>query len=112
MQRRTPRLSMHTTSYPEYSRRISARREGLSSRRSQVVARLLLVLAIFVASASALEAATVTATWDPNPEPDIQNYVLSWGTVTGQYPNSVNVGNVTTWQLTLSPGQYFFIVQA
>lgn len=34
---------------------------------------------------------TVMLSWDDNPEPDILNYVLSWGLVPGNYPNSINV---------------------
>src|SRR5438445_7534381 len=79
------------------------------SRRFPVT---LLVLAALLGSASALHAAT--ATWNPNPETDIAGYILSYGTQPGVYPTSVNVGNVTTWQVTtLTPGQtYYFVVQA
>jgi hypothetical protein len=73
---------------------------------------VLFVLALILGSASALHAAT--ATWNPNPEPDIAGYILSYGTQPGVHPTSINVGNVTTWQLTtLTPGQtYYFVVQA
>jgi len=101
---------MHTTSYSNSACRSAF--EGKPISRLQAVVRALLVVAILAASASAAQAVTVTASWDPNPEPDIASYVLSWGTQTGQYPNSQNVGNVTTWQLNLAPGRYFFIVQA
>ncbi len=42
------------------------------------------------------EASSVTLAWDPNPEPDIAGYILHYGTSSGSYSNSVNVGNVTT----------------
>src|SRR5258706_4559714 len=79
----------------------------------KLLSRTLVSLAIFLASASTTYAATVTATWDTNPETDINGYLLSWGTAVGQHPNTVDVGNVTTWQLTLAPGfRYYFVVQA
>src|SRR5437870_8240771 len=74
---------------------------------------LLLVIALLLGTASTLHAATATASWDPNPEPDIAGYKLSYGTAPGTYTTTIDVGNVTTWPLTLSDGQrYYFIVQA
>src|ERR1700692_972310 len=79
------------------------------SRRFRV---LFLVLAVLLGSASVLHAAT--ATWNANTESDIAGYILSYGTQSGVHPTSVNVGNVTMWQLTtLTPGQtYYFVLQA
>src|SRR5262245_17471764 len=68
----------------------------------------LVLLLIF--TASSLEAAT--ATWDPNSEPDLAGYILSWGTQPGQYTTIVDVGKVTSYQVSLSPGRYYFVVQA
>ena len=84
----------------------------LQISRSRRFCSVLFVLALVLGSASALHAAT--ATWNPNPEPDIAGYILSYGTQPGVHPTSINVGNVTTWQLTtLTPGQtYYFVVQA
>src|ERR1700674_1375688 len=72
---------------------------------------LFLVLAV-LGSTAVVHAAT--ATWNVNPESDIKGYILSYGTQTGVHPTSVDVGNVTTWQVTtLTPGQiYYFVVQA
>ena len=69
-----------------------------------------LVVAGLLVSFSA-QAATVQ--WFPNPEPDIAGYKLSYGTQSGVYTTSIDVGKATTWQLTLAPGQrYFIVVQA
>jgi hypothetical protein len=54
-----------------------------------------------------------TASWNPNTEPDLAGYKLSYGTQSGVYTSVIDVGNVTTWSVTLTPGQrYFFAVQA
>jgi PA14 domain/K319L-like, PKD domain len=44
-----------------------------------------------------IEAGTVTLAWDPNTEPDIAGYLLSYGTASGQYTTTLDVGNVTTY---------------
>jgi hypothetical protein len=75
--------------------------------------RAIVLLVLFLGSASALHADTVTATWDPNSESDIAGYLLGYGTASGQENIAVPVGNVTTWQLSLAPGQrYYFVIQA
>src|SRR6202790_1955998 len=81
-------------------------------RHSRRFRALFIALAILLGSTSVLHAAT--ATWNPNPETDIAGYILSYGTQSGVHPTSVDVGKVTTWQLTtLTPGQiYYFVVQA
>jgi hypothetical protein len=44
----------------------------------------------------------------------VTGYILSYGTQPGVHPTSIDVGDVTTWQIdTLTPGQtYYFVVQA
>src|SRR5437016_197096 len=73
---------------------------------------LLLALAFLLGSTSVVHAAT--ATWNANPETNIAGYILSYGTQTGVYSTSIDVGNVTTWPVaTLTPGQtYYFVVKA
>ena len=84
----------------------------LRARRSPRFRMLVLVLAVLLGSTSVVHAAT--ATWNANPEFDIAGYILSYGTQPGVHPTSVDVGNVTTWQVTtLTLGQtYYFVVQA
>jgi hypothetical protein len=55
----------------------------------------------------------VTASWNANPEPDIAGYKLSYGTTSGTYTTTVDVGNVTSYSLPLVSGTtYYFVVQA
>ena len=64
-------------------------------------------------SAPELSADTVTTAWDRNSESNIAGYILSYGTQSGTYAVSIDVGNVTTRQVVLNPGQrYYFVVQA
>ena len=81
-------------------------------RSIRVAGRLTLLLILHWGIASA-EAATVTVSWDA-PEPNIAGYKLSYGTQSHSYTTTVDVGNVTTSQITtLLPGtRYYFAVQA
>ena len=78
--------------------------------------RKLCALATFIVvmlGAAEMQAATLTLSWDRNPEPDIAGYVISYGTSSGSYTTSVDVGNVTTWTTSLPSGfRYFFAAQA
>jgi len=72
-----------------------------------------LIFATCVVSGS-LEAATVTLQWDPNPEPDVAGYVVSYGTASGQYSATVDVGNQLQLQFAEpNPAAvYYFAVRA
>jgi Fibronectin type III domain len=88
---------------------------------AEVMARLHLGLRALICGAclfvlpQTLYAATVTLQWDPNTEADLRGYVLKWGTSSGVYTQSVNVGKATTYTVTLTvPGskKYYFTVLA
>ena len=56
-------------------------------------------------------ATSVSLTWNSPPDPDVSGYNVFYGTSSGNYTNSVNVGNSTT--ATLSPlmkGATYFVV--
>ena len=61
----------------------------------------------------ALPAESATATWDPNPEPDVLGYVLAYGTASGVYTTEINVGNVLSYEFFSPPGyRYYLVVRA
>ena len=67
--------------------------------------------ALVVATASAVDGAT--ASWDPNPEPNIAGYKVSYGNEPGVHGTTVDVGNVTTFTFNATPGRrYYLVVQA
>ena len=75
------------------------------------VLRPAFAFAFVAATASAVDAAT--ASWDPNPEPNIAGYKVSYGTQSGVHGTIIDVGNVTTFQFNPPPGQrYYVVVQA
>lgn len=78
-----------------------------------LILALLAILPLVMAATSAA-AAAVTVAWDPNTESDLAGYVVSYGTQSGVYSTSVDVGNTTSWTIsTLAAGQrYYFVVQA
>jgi hypothetical protein len=74
-----------------------------------------LFLVILVLVCSPIYAATVEVSWNANPETDIAGYVVGYGTTDGSYDKTVQVGNVTTTDITISPPtktRYYFAVKA
>src|SRR5207245_9008613 len=82
-----------------------------------------LCLALFVTCAltalcllapASSSAAQVTLAWDPNTEPDLAGYKLYYGTSSGPYQFSVDVGNLTSYTLSgLLEGRiYYFAATA
>jgi hypothetical protein len=67
----------------------------------------------FTVAAPTPQTKTVTAAWNPNPELNIAGYKLSFGTSSGSYTTTMDVGNVTSKQLQIAVGPtYYFAVQA
>lgn len=67
------------------------------------------VLSIVFLLTSASIAGTVTLAWDPNPEPDIVGYDVWYGTASGRYDQSVDVGNSTTATISNLTTQGFWL---
>jgi len=75
---------------------------------------LILCLAMFFAAAALAD--DLTFAWDPNPEPDVIGYRLKFGSESGVYTRTVNVGNVTSfteaidWSVENREGAERFVV--
>src|SRR5262245_63110084 len=62
---------------------------------------------------SAARATTITASWSPNPEPNIAGYQLMYGTASRSYTTVVDVGKVTSYSFSVTGGvTYYFVLQA
>ncbi|MBV8901040.1 MAG: fibronectin type III domain-containing protein, partial [Verrucomicrobia bacterium] len=78
-------------------------------RRMKVFA----VTAAFLAGlpATAQTAQSVSLVWDANPESDVAGYRVHYGTSSGNYSQSVDVGNVTATTISnLAAGQTYYFV--
>jgi hypothetical protein len=73
-----------------------------------------LAAVLIVSAASQAHAGSVTLVWDRNTESDLAGYLVSYGTQSGVYTTTVDVGNQVTWNSNaLQTGQrYYFAVQA
>ena len=80
----------------------------------QKLNRAISIACVLIVIAATAEGAAVTLAWDPNAEPGIEGYRLSYGTASGQYTTSIDVGNTTSHTVTgLIAGQtYYFVLQA
>src|SRR5258708_9189715 len=84
------------------------------SARNLWIRRAFGVLVACLLFSRTVHAASVTLAWDPNSEPTVTGYILSYGTTSGTYATSVDAGNLTQWTVAgLTNGQqYFFAVRA
>lgn len=64
---------------------------------------------LLCATARSAQAGTRTLVWDPNSEADIAGYIVYYGTQSGAYTGSVNVGNQTSWQFTIPDMTTFYL---
>jgi hypothetical protein len=77
----------------------------------------LVLLALFppyLAASTLIVKRALTLAWDPNTEPDLAGYTIYYGTQSGIYDFTIDVGNVTQYTVTgLEPAtQYYFSVTA
>lgn len=78
------------------------------------VCRDLLTTALWFALAAPATAATVTVSWNQNPEADVTNYNVYVRTNVGAYGPATPIGNRTNWTFVglQENVQYFFAVEA
>ncbi len=70
------------------------------------------VLAVLLAFIQVSTAADVKLAWDPNTQPELAGYELSYGNSSGNYGTTLDVGNVTTRTVSgLASGTYYFAVR-
>jgi hypothetical protein len=68
---------------------------------------------LFLAAAQQVHAKVVTVTWNRNAESTVIGYRVSYGTQSGTYTTTIDVGNVTSYQLNLTDGfKYYAVVRA
>ena len=69
----------------------------------------LIAMVAVLGFANAAHAAQVTLAWDASTQPEVTGYKIYWGTSSGNYSNSVNAGNVTTYTVTgLNSGTTYY----
>ena len=79
----------------------------------RIVRALVFLFALLPASVA--HAAIITLQWDRNTDPAVTGYLLSYGTQSGTYSTTIDVGNQVTWSVTLNPtgpSTYYFAVRA
>ncbi len=81
---------------------------------SKTTTRILFCIILIVAPPVILDAASVTISWLPNGEQDLAGYKIYYGTQSGIYSNIIDVGNVTSYEISnLADGTtYYFAVTA
>ena len=73
---------------------------------------VLVFLAILLALPQVGSAAEITLAWDSNAESDVAGYKVYYGTASGKYTHSVNVGNVTQTTVNVSKKKYYISLTA
>lgn len=73
----------------------------------------LILLIILLSPVPSLFAEDAVLSWDPSPDSDVTGYQVYRGTASGQYIESVDVGNTTTHTFSaLTAGVHYFAVTA
>ena len=82
-------------------------------RRALLIAGIA-ALGLYAMQATSAQSATVTLSWNANPEPNVAIYKLYYGTVSRTYPQVINVGNSTTATVSnlVAGTVYFFATTA
>ncbi len=76
--------------------------------------KLITALFVLLLSAAPAAAGTVTLAWSPNAEEDVAGYIVYWGTASGQYGSTVDVGGNLAFQFAMPDryARYYFAVAA
>ena len=90
-------------------------RKSISSCRSfLVITSFAALLLVFFCSVRIVNAGRITLEWDPVTHPDLAGYMVYYGTYSGDYDDSVDVGNWTsvTFAELEEDETYYFAVTA
>ena len=81
---------------------------GAALKGYPILIRILAALSLAsLVATKGLFASDVSLEWDANTEPELGGYELRYGTESGNYTSTVDVGNVTTHTVTgLAAGTY------
>jgi PA14 domain-containing protein/putative Ig domain-containing protein len=71
-----------------------------------------LAVALLVIVAANAVARPITLAWDASADASVTGYMVSYGTASGIYMTTVDVGNLLSWQVDLPGSQYYFAVRA
>ncbi|EMG38135.1 fibronectin type III domain-containing protein [Desulfocurvibacter africanus PCS] len=84
---------------------------GLTLRRLAAVCAVMLVM---LTAATGAQAAQITLRWNASPEQDVAGYTVHFGTRSGQYDQSIDVGKAQRATISdLEPGTtYYFTATA
>src|SRR5215831_835438 len=74
--------------------------------------RMMLALVGVLLVSTVASAQTVNLAWDASTDTNVTGYLVKWGTRTGNYTSSMDVGNRTTWTVSglTTDQKYFFVV--
>lgn len=72
----------------------------MSAGARRALALTISVSALCLATAGPAVAGTISLAWDPVTDADLAGYRVYWGSASGNYTQSVDVGNVTSYTLT------------
>jgi len=81
-------------------------------RLQRALSALLPLALVLIAASHAYAQYSVTASWDRNSDAYTAGYRVYYGTASGTYQWSLDVGNQTSAPINLSPGKYFFAIRA
>ena len=81
---------------------------------AEIMKRILILISIsLILMTYSVLAASITLSWQPNPEPDISHYIVYYGPASNHYTNSVRVHGVRYTAIGLEEGRlYYFRVRA
>jgi PKD repeat protein len=105
------RRQVHRSGY----QKVRKRYKNETKSPFRVLLKALLFVLVFAGTVQAhAYAADFTLQWDPNSESNLAGYVLHYGTASGAYAQSIDVGTATTYKITgLRDGvDYYFAVTA